>query len=37
MAVVMEKKSAWPLLVFASSDKAASRRIQQARRAGELR
>ena len=37
MASVMEKKSPWPLLVFTSSDKAASRRIQQAYRAGELR
>ena len=36
MAVVKEKKNPWPLLVFATSDKAASRRIQQARRAGEL-
>ena len=33
----MEKSSPWPLLVFATSDKAVSRRIQQARRAGELR
>ena len=33
----MEKSSTWPVLVFASSDKAASRRIQQARRAGVLR
>lgn len=36
MAVVKKKKSPWPLLVFSTSDKAASRRIQQARRAGEL-
>ena len=33
----MEKKSHWPLLVFATSATAVSRRIQQARRAGELR
>ena len=33
----MEKKSPWPLLVFATAAKAISRRIQQARRAGELR
>ena len=37
MAALSEKKSPWPLLVFATSDKAASRRMQQARRAGELR
>ncbi|MGI4869865.1 MAG: Fic family protein [Janthinobacterium lividum] len=33
----MEKKTPWPLLVFATSDKAVSRRVQQARRAGQLR
>jgi hypothetical protein len=33
----MEKKSPWPLLVYATSDRAASRRIRQARRAGALR
>ncbi len=37
MALVMEKKSLWPLLVFATSNKAASRQVQQARRAGQLR
>ena len=33
----MENSTAWPLLVFASADKATGRRIQQARRAGLLR
>ena len=33
----MEKSSTWPALVFATSDKAASKRILQARRDGQLR
>ena len=33
----MEKNRSWPTLVFGTSDQAANRRIQQARRSGQLR